>query len=368
MATDILLMMLDQFIKWIEMTSIIPEQTYLNTAKKVLIHFMHCNFWMSFFCCLFWTKEVSFQIRLFKANFIELLEIAKTRTTPYRPSSNGQVERYNTTVLAMIRCYIEKKNRTWDRDLPLLAMALHSTANRNTGFTANKLLLGRETTQPIHLLLGLPANTPKDQEGDPWVIELAKNFSRIHHFARQNLKVAQLRQRRDYDMRILEHTYHIGDLVFLLDSSTKVGHSKKLKPPWKGPFLVVERQPPLYKIKGGKEEKTVHHDRLKRCNDRHIPLWIKRMRHELFNMDESLPVELVEKSVDTLDETLPYTEECFNSLSSNMEQVDDNTFSKTKYDIIEVETPQETNLQEVDSVVTRKGRKVQKPSYLENFV
>jgi hypothetical protein len=58
-------------------------------------------------------------------------------------------------VLAMIRC-IENKNRAWDRDLPLLAMVLHSTVNRNTGFTANKLMVGRETTQPIHLLLGLP--------------------------------------------------------------------------------------------------------------------------------------------------------------------------------------------------------------------
>ncbi|CAC5409274.1 tatD [Mytilus coruscus] len=40
-----------------------------------------------------------------------------------------------------------------------------------------------------------------------------------------------------------------------------------------------------------------------------------------------------------------------------MEQVDDNTFSETKSDIIEVKTPQEINLEEVDPVVTRKGRK-----------
>ena len=76
-------------------------------------------------------------------------------------------------VLAMIRC-IENKNRAWDRDLPLLAMVLHSTVNRNTGFTANKLMVGRETTQPIHLLLGLPNTSVQSREHDPWILELAE--------------------------------------------------------------------------------------------------------------------------------------------------------------------------------------------------
>jgi hypothetical protein len=45
----------------------------------------------------------------------------------------------------MIRCYIEKKSRRWDKDIPLLSMALHSMVNRQTGYTPNKLMLGRET-------------------------------------------------------------------------------------------------------------------------------------------------------------------------------------------------------------------------------
>jgi transposase InsO family protein len=39
----------------------------------------------------------NFESKLFGL-LCELLEIAKTRTTPYRPSSNGQVEKYNTMV------------------------------------------------------------------------------------------------------------------------------------------------------------------------------------------------------------------------------------------------------------------------------
>lgn len=194
-------------------------------------------------------------------------------------------------------------------------MALHSTVNRNTGFTANKLMLGRKTRQPIHLLLGLSPDVKTGKEEDLWVIELAENMSKIHHFAREKLKTAQLRQKRVYDLRFVEHTYNFGDIVYLYDSSIKVGHSKKLKAPWKWPFLIVEANAPLYKIRDRKNTKIVHHDRMKHCNDRHIPVWIKRLRYELFNRDETIPAELLEDTVlepihdDDLDKTLPYTEE-----------------------------------------------------------
>ena len=34
----------------------------------------------------------------------ELLEIRKTQTTPYHPESNGQIERYNHTIVEMVQC------------------------------------------------------------------------------------------------------------------------------------------------------------------------------------------------------------------------------------------------------------------------
>jgi hypothetical protein len=70
------------------------------------------------------------------------------------------------------------------------------------------------------------------REHDPWILELAENLKTVHRYARQSLKAAQKRQKRDYDMRVLEHSYNIGDLIFLRDCSTKIGLSKKLKPPW----------------------------------------------------------------------------------------------------------------------------------------
>ena len=165
-------------------------------------------------------------------------------------------------------------------------------------------------------------------------------------------------------MRIMEHSYNIGDLVFLRDSSTKIGLSKKLKPPWRGPYLVIESTPPLYKIKSTKEEKVVHHDRMKRCNDRHIPLWIKRMRHELFNqviVSQDYLILETDKT-DQMDEKLPYTEEFFNSLG--LEQVDENNspYLDVQNNSLEVNTPHSKQ-----KITTRVDREVQKPKHLRDF-
>ena len=297
-GNNYVLMMVDQFTKWVEMAAL-PDQSAESVAEQFLVHFIvTCG------CPLevHTDQGRNFDSDLFRA-LCSALDIAKTRTTPYHPSSNGQVERFNTIVLSMIRCYIEKKNRSWDRDLPLLSMALHSMVNRQTGYTPNQLMLGRQTIQPIQLMLGIPQNGQEVEQPSTWVTKLVRNMQKVHEFAMRNLRTSQKRQKRDYDLRVVQRKYDPGDLVYKSDMTTKIGQSKKLRSPWCGPFLVVSSMPPLYKIRGWKGDSVVHHDRLKRCDDRHIPTWLRRLRHEMFH--DSSFVE--EDSVD-LDEALQYCE------------------------------------------------------------
>lgn len=105
-GNNYILMMIDQFTKWIEMAAL-PDQTALSVAHKFVTHFI-----VTFGCPMevHTDQGRNFDSNLFQA-LCDELQIAKTRTTPYHPSSNGQVERYNTTVLQMIRCFIEKDNK-----------------------------------------------------------------------------------------------------------------------------------------------------------------------------------------------------------------------------------------------------------------
>ena len=102
-----------------------------------------------------------------------------------------------------------------------------------------------------------------------------------------------------YDKRSHEHTFVRGDLVLWLRGSFKVGISKKLQPVWNGPFVVAtEISPILYRVAGRKKEYVVHHDKLKRCNDRLIPLWVRRKQNDILEEEETIGYDRAENEID----------------------------------------------------------------------
>ena len=221
----------------------------------------------------------------------QLLQIVKTRTTPYHPVSNAQVERFNKTLLQIIRAYLKGNQRTWDENLQLLAGAIRASVDRTTGFTANRMMLGREVLEPIDLMLGTVDQHLRQETPVEYVKKLEERLKFVHKQARDTLFSAQRRQKKDYDLKVLERKYNVGDLVYLINSSSKVGQSNKLKPIWNGPYLVIKVRTVLFRIKGRKREVVVHHDRLKPCLDRSIPMWMRRLRHRVLDLDETLPYE-----------------------------------------------------------------------------
>ena len=58
----------------------------------------------------------NFESKLFRA-VCELLQVHKARTTLYWLSANGQVERYNRTLMDAVRCYVNKAQNCWDEHL-----------------------------------------------------------------------------------------------------------------------------------------------------------------------------------------------------------------------------------------------------------
>ena len=155
-----ILLMIDQFMKWVKIHAI-PEQTAERTARIAIDQFfmrfgtplqIHTN------------QGKNFYGQVMKA-LCHLYHVAKTRTTPYHPSGNGQAECYNRLLLQMIRCFRRACEKTWDEDLQLLAGAIQAMKNHSTGFSANMLMLGSETTQPIDVLFGSALR--KEEDTDP---------------------------------------------------------------------------------------------------------------------------------------------------------------------------------------------------------
>ncbi len=121
--------MVDQFTKWVECVPL-PSQTAEVTAKAAIDQFF-ARFGYPFE--LFSDQGRNFESKLF-AVVCQALHIHKTRTTPYRPSANGQVERLNRTLMDAVRCFIKNSQNQWDLHLQQIAGALRAAVNRSTGF------------------------------------------------------------------------------------------------------------------------------------------------------------------------------------------------------------------------------------------
>ena len=276
------LMLIDQFTRWLEAYPL-PDQTAEQVARVVVDQFI-ARFGSPLY--IHSDQGRNFESDLF-GSVCELLDIVKTRTTPTHPASNGQVERYNTILLALIRCHIDGASDKWDEAVPLLAGAIRSMQNRHTGMTANMLMLGRAVRRPISLAYIFNELVPQSCPHE-YVKELLKNFHEVHHLARDKLKTAMKIQKQAYDTKIREADFHVGDLVYRQNLLLKKGDSRKLAPPWVGPFLVVQQLSEVtYKVQGKRRSFVLHHNILRPCRDRSIPFWMRRLRHRfLKNLDQ----------------------------------------------------------------------------------
>ena len=86
-----------------------------------------------------------------------------------------------------VRCFVDKNQSSWDILLPQIAGALRSSINRHTGFTPNKLMLGREVYMPADLIFPLPTGNGIEDE-DKYAEKLKTSIQEAHEVARKVLK------------------------------------------------------------------------------------------------------------------------------------------------------------------------------------
>lgn len=263
-----LLVIGDHFTRWMEVYPL-PDQQADKVAEKFVGEFIsrfgvplevHTDQGRNFESSLF--REVC-----------KLLEVHKTRSTSYRPSSNGLIEKFNYNLEKMIRTFVNSNMNNWDNFIGLLLAAYRSTVHPATGFTPNMMMFGREVILPNQIIYPLP-DQKHNKNPEDYVGELRAKLENIYKVARENLKEYATRQKKDYDTRISENRYTLGQLVYRFNDVPK-----KLEKRWLGPFIITELLGPvLYQLKGKNSVYVVHHDKLKPYTSEEVPAWMKPMQ------------------------------------------------------------------------------------------
>ena len=195
----------------------------------------------------------------------ELLGTVKTKTTPYHPRSDGLVERFNRTLLAMLAMFVSQEHDNWDDLLPFMMLAYNTTVHTSTGYTPYRLVFGDECNLPGNLVhRELRADPPP---GDPgtyaaWVQQaLYESYDEV----RAQQKRATHRQKRNYDSKAVARAFPIGCWTLRYYPPAR---KNKLCSPWIGPYKIV-RAPMEWvvgiQIDADSRIVYVHMDDLKRC-------------------------------------------------------------------------------------------------------
>ncbi len=260
----------DVFTKWTEAFAL-PDHQALTVADTLVTEvflklgvprILHCD------------QGREFESDLIKS-ICDLLEIKKSRTSPYRPQSDGQVERFNRTLISMLSMLCASNKQDWDDHLPYVLCAYRASVNESTGCSPNMVMLGREITLPIDLMY------PHPQEGQyrcpieyvEWVrAAMLENFERVRH----QLGWAANRQKKYYDKRAQVRKFERGDWVWRLHPAAIA--KSKLNFPYTGPFLVTSVVSEVnYEIQRspGDKKLVVHVDHLKMFEGDEVPFsWL----------------------------------------------------------------------------------------------
>ena len=272
----------DYFTRWIEAYAI-PELSAKTVAEKLVYEFFS-RFGTPF--DLHSDQGRNYEASLFK-EVCRLLEINKTRSSPYHPQSNGMIERFNRTLLDMIAVYTDQNQTDWDKYLPMLTSAYRSCAHEKTGYTPNLLMLGREVNLPIELALGAVAEPRTNIEESQYVSELRDKLDSIYQLVRESFKMKL--PKKDSDPRLSSKACKVGDLVYYRDSTRTVGKSPKLKSDvWKGPCVVTRKfSDLLFEVKSHSvgKSKILHFDRLKPYTSDSVPEMVEKLRNNIFPRD-----------------------------------------------------------------------------------
>lgn len=223
----------DYYSKWVDAWAV-PNHQAQTVADKIVV-----EFFTKFGCPqqIHTDQGREFQSELFRL-VCQKFGIQQTRTAPYRPNSDGLIERFNRTLKQLLKIFASENPKDWDDHLPFLLMAYRTTQHKSTGCTPNLIFLQREISCPLDLMVGPPPNTLEDICPIQYIEWIKSAMALTHDFVFRNLKVAATRQKTYHDRHLKPRIYDIGDWVWRWYPPTA---GQKLGLGWTGPYLVIKR-------------------------------------------------------------------------------------------------------------------------------
>ena len=239
-----LLVIQDYFTKWADAISL-PNQKAV-TITNALVNLFAA---MGLPDIVHSDQGQNFESTVLKQT-LDAFGILKSHTTAYHPQGDGLVERFNRSLLQLLRVYIDKHS-DWEQHLPLALYAYRTAIHSSTGVSPHMLMFGREPRSAMF-------DSSHTFDPSSYQHYLRAKLSQLQDFVESNLVMAGDKQKTYYDKRSQLPSFAVNDKVWL-----SVPTANKLEPRWEGGWKVtLVKSPVTVEINDGKRTRVVHTNRL----------------------------------------------------------------------------------------------------------
>ena len=157
-------------------------------------------------------------------------------STPYHPQTNGQIERYNSTMDAKIAALSNLRKTNWDDQLAFVTLNYNTSIHSSTKQIPFEMMYGRTPVLPFDT-----QDTTVTLSHDPEYLNKLKNYlSSLNEIARKNILTTQDKYKQRYDTNRIDPSYKIGDLVLV--KTLNLRHKFDLR--YEGPFRIIKEITP----------------------------------------------------------------------------------------------------------------------------
>ena len=159
------------------------------------------------------------------ADLCELMGVQKIQTSLYHPQTNGQCERFNSTLINMLGTLPKEKKSEWKNHIGMLVHAYNCTRNSATGFSPYYLMFGRQPCLPVNVALGLAPCTIKEPDATKFVQKLREWTKWAHEKVEAFQAKEAQRHKHHYDRKSRAVALEVEDTVLVHVTAFK-GHHK----------------------------------------------------------------------------------------------------------------------------------------------
>ena len=201
-------------------------------------------------------------------------DVRGSHTTCYHPQGNGKCERFNRTILSMLRTLTSEQKADWKSSLTKLVHAYNCTRSGVTGFSPYYLLYGRSPRLPVDLLFNLQPREAKETYTE-YVQNWQNRMRQAYEIASKTAAREALRGKKGYDKRAHGADLQPGGRVLVRNLSERGGPGK-LRSYWETKVHVVVKRrssdSPVYEVapEGGGKSRVLHRNLLLPCDS--LPL------------------------------------------------------------------------------------------------